>query len=336
VRGDDIGAEVTINGKFRGECPFDVAVVPGTIKLRASKKADQTHDRVYEQDFRVAEDSAKKIEVKLTSLQLNANGKALAEQRKQQLKAQGFEVGKTFRDCPDCPEMVVIPGGSFTMGSPDSEQGRGSDEGPQHLVTIAVPIAVGKFTVTFNEWDACVIGGGCNAYNPKDQDWGRGTRPVINVSWNDAQSYVTWLSQKTGRQYRLLSESEWEYAARAGSTTAYYWGDTIGSGNANCRGCNGQSDKKQTEPVGSFAPNAFGLYDMSGNVWQWTQDCVNENYSGAPDDGRAWMSGNCGGHALRGGSWGGNPQNTRSADRYLNDSGFRYDDLGFRLARTLP
>jgi formylglycine-generating enzyme required for sulfatase activity len=141
------------------------------------------------------------------------------------------------------------------------------NEGPQHKVTIAKPFAVSKFAVTFDEWDACVVLGGCP--QASDSGFGRGKRPVINVNWDDAQQYVAWLSRMTGRPYRLLTEAAWEYAARAGSTTAYFWGDEIGVGNANCKGCGNQTDNRETSPVGSFKPNAFGLYDTHGNVWQW-------------------------------------------------------------------
>ena len=198
----------------------------------------------------------------------------------------------SFRECAkDCPEMVVIPAGEFMMGSPASEKGRYTNEGPQHTVMIAKPFAVSKFDVTFADWDACVSVGGCPQVS--DSGFGRGTRPVINVSWDDAQQYVAWFSKMTGKPYRLLTEAEWEYAARAGSTTAYFWGDEIGKGNANCAGCGSQWDNRQTSPVGSFKPNAFGLYDMAGNVWQWVQDCYHGNYDGAPTDGSAWTIGDC-------------------------------------------
>ena len=162
-----------------------------------------------------------------------------------------------FKECDKCPEMVVVPTGSFTMGSPASEQGRDIDESPLHSVTIAKPFAVGRFAVTFDEWDACVADGGCNGYRPQDLGWGRNRRPVINVTWDEAMAYVAWLSRKTDKPYRLLTEAEWEYAARAGSTTAYYWGDDIGKGNANCAPvekleCGSKWDNEQTAPVGSF------------------------------------------------------------------------------------
>ncbi len=244
-------------------------------------------------------------------------------------------LGQTVKDCPECPEMVVVPAGSFMMGSPDSEVERNSIEGPQHRLTIPRPFAVGKFEVTFEEWDACVAGGGCNGYRPNDQGWGRGKRPVINVSWDDAKTYVAWLSRKTGKPYRLLTEAEWEYAARAGTNTRYWWGDEIGSGNANCDTACGDSFR-YTAPVGSFKPNGFGLHDMLGNVWEWTEDCWNGNYNSAPTDGTAWLGSDCGRRVLRGGSWILNPGNVRSAVRMggvTASRSYRYG-IGFRVART--
>jgi formylglycine-generating enzyme required for sulfatase activity len=180
---------------------------------------------------------------------------------------QALKRGNSFRECAkDCPEMVVVPASEFMMGSPATEEGHHDHEGPQHKVTIAKPFAVSKFDVTFMDWDACVSVRGCR--NAGDNGFGRGTRPVIFVSWDDAQQYVAWFSNMTGKPYRLLNEAEWEYAARAGSATAYFWGDEIGKGNANCEGCNGQLDYQKTSPVESFKPNAFGLYDMAGNVFQ--------------------------------------------------------------------
>jgi formylglycine-generating enzyme required for sulfatase activity len=243
--------------------------------------------------------------------------------------------GTRFRDCAECPEMVVIPAGTFTMGSPASEAGRSSDEGPQQTIRIPRSIAVGRFEVTFAEWDACVAGGGCGGHRPNDQGWGRGNRPAINVSWQDAQAYVLWLNQRVpGAGYRLLTEAEWEYAARAGTTTAYPWGSSIGSGNANGRDSGSQWSGRQTGPVGSFAANAFGLHDMHGNVWEWTQDCFRGDLNGQPSDGSAFTSGSCGIHVLRGGSWNNSPQGLRSANRDWDAPGNRNIIIGFRVART--
>jgi formylglycine-generating enzyme required for sulfatase activity len=240
----------------------------------------------------------------------------------------------SFRECAkDCPEMIVIPAGGFTMGSPATEQGRYDTEGPQHKATIAKPLAVSKYDVTFADWDACVSVGGC----PKalDGGFGRDTKPVINVGWDDAQTYVAWLSKMTGQPYRLLTEAEWEYTARAGTTTAYYWGDDIGKGNANCVGCGSKWDNQQTSPVGSFAANQFGLYDMAGNVLQWVQDCWHNNYDGAPTDGSAWSSSDCSRGVVRGGTWSYNPRFLRSANRNWFSTVNRSLFLGFRVGRTL-
>jgi formylglycine-generating enzyme required for sulfatase activity len=177
----------------------------------------------------------------------------------------------SFRECAKgCPQMVVVPAGEFMMGSPANEKGRDGAEGPQHNVLIAHPFAVSRFDVTFEEWDACAAYGDCDPHM-MDAGWGRGRQPVINVTWDDAQRYVAWLSRMTGKPYRLLSEAEWAYAARAGTSTPYPWGPEIGNRNANCNHCGSQWDSKRPAPVGSFAPNQFGLYDMHGNVWQWSR-----------------------------------------------------------------
>lgn len=238
-----------------------------------------------------------------------------------------------FKDCPSCPEMVPVPAGKFDMGSPEDEQDRNANESPQHAVTIAQPFAVGRYEVTFDEWDACVAGGGCP--NVKDEGWGRGNRPVINVNWADAQAYATWLSGKTGQHYRLLTEAEWEYAARAGAASRYYWGNEVGHNNANCKSCDSQWDNRQTAPVGSFPPNAFGLHDMLGNVWEWVEDCQHDNYNDAPADGSVWGVA-CKWRTLRGGSWLGVPQAMRAANRGGLGANNRYNFIGFRLARVLP
>ena len=241
---------------------------------------------------------------------------------------------ETFRDCAQCPEMVVVRAGSFTMGSPPSESGRYDSEGPQRNVSIPSAFAVGKFEVTFAEWDACVAEGGC-AHKPDDSGWGRGRQPVIDVNWQDAQAYVAWLSKKTAKPYRLLTEAEWEYAARAETSTRFPWGDAPGSSLANFAGSGSRWSAKQTAPVGSFAANGFGLHDMIGNVWEWTQDCYNKNYEGAPVDGRAWETGECGVRVVRGASWVNSAGNARVASRGRGGPASRSGGLGFRLARTL-
>ena len=256
------------------------------------------------------------------------------EARRLRAEAERFLPGKKFQDCARCPEMVVVPEGSFLMGSPEDEAGRDDDEGPVHRVTIARPFAVGVYEVTFSEWDACVSDGGCGGYRPKDRGWGRGRRPVINVSWEDAKAYVEWLSRETGEEYRLLSEAEWEYVARAGTRTRYWWGDKIGLKRASCSGCWDRWGGRQTAPVGSFSANAFGLYDVHGNVNEWVEDCWNESYRGAPRDGSAWESGDCSRRMLRGGHWSSLPGSLRSAVRGPRTI-LWFNDPGFRVARTL-
>jgi formylglycine-generating enzyme required for sulfatase activity len=254
---------------------------------------------------------------------------------------RALKPGQAFRECAkDCPEMVVVPAGEFIMGSPPTEKRRMPDEVPQHRVTIARPFAVSKYDVTFNDWDACVSVGGCpREGRAGDVDWGRDTRPVIYVSWDDAQQYVAWLSQMTGKPYRLLSDAEFEYAARAGTQTAYPWGDDIGENNANCVGCGsqwtGSAGTWQTAPVGSFAANRFGLHDMVGNVWKWVQDCYHPNYNGAPTDGSTWTGGDCTARVIRGGSWGGGPEYVRPAFRDRASTNDRNYTMGFRVGRTL-
>jgi formylglycine-generating enzyme required for sulfatase activity len=245
-----------------------------------------------------------------------------------------------FKECEKCPEMIVVPAGSFTMGSPSNEPERGDGEA-QVRATIAKPFAVGRFAVTFDEWDACVADGGCyRYYKPSDEGWGRGRRPVINVSWDDAHEYLAWLYGKTGKFYRLLSEVEREYVTRAGTTTPFWWGSSIAPDQANYKGTstyNGGSKgayRKQTVPVDSFAPNPWGLYNVHGNVWEWTEDCWNESNSDNEGDSTARLVGDCTRRVLRGGSWSDDPTNLRAARRryrmVIGES-----QSGFRVARTL-
>ncbi len=258
------------------------------------------------------------------------------------------EPGETFRDCEACPEMVVIPAGSFTMGSPDTEEGHLGREAPQHEVSFAAPFAIGKYEVTFAEWDACIDAGACGR-TPDDEGWGRDTRPVINVTWQDAQDYVAWLSRATGHTYRLPSEAEWEYAARAGTTGARPWGSSLTS---VCHHANTADEEAEdlfpdfrtaacsdahtnTAPVGSYAANGFGLHDMLGNVWEWVEDCPHDNYEGAPTDGSVWAGGNCEFRVLRGGSWADVPNSVRLADRISLIHQFNNSGAGFRVVRAL-
>jgi formylglycine-generating enzyme required for sulfatase activity/cyclophilin family peptidyl-prolyl cis-trans isomerase len=247
----------------------------------------------------------------------------------------------SFKECDVCPEVVATPAGSFIMGSPDGESDRAADEGPQHAVNFAKPFTVGRFAVTFDEWDACVADAGCGGYRPSDQGWGRGRRPVINVSWDDAMAYVAWLSRKTGKTYRLLSEAEREYVTRAGSTSPFWWGDAISTDQANYDGRFAFRDgmkgerRLQTMPVDSFSANPWGFYQVHGNVWEWVEDCYHNNYLGAPHDGSAWIGAGCfSSQVIRGGYWDAYPRNLRSGQRNAMTSA-RNNQIGFRVARAL-
>jgi formylglycine-generating enzyme required for sulfatase activity len=243
--------------------------------------------------------------------------------------------------------MVVIPAGHFIMGAPETEEGSSSDEKPQHSVTITRPFAVGRFAVTFHEWDTCVAAKGCKNYRPADRGWGRGRRPVINVSWEDARAYVAWLSRETGKPYRLLSEAEREYVTRAGTTTPFWWGSYISSCQANYDGefTYPRTEKqkgeyrRQTVPVDWFQPNPWGLYQVHGNVYEWVEDCWRGTYEGAPADGSAWVKPDCTEHVLRGGSWNFAPWHLRSANRgrvaWAAYAAGGFVGISLRVARTL-
>ena len=256
------------------------------------------------------------------------------ENQFRQAAADRLAPGMVFRDCEACPLMMVLPAGTFMMGSEERDN---ENERPQHQVTFEKPFAVGVTEVTFAEWNACVrADGGCVEAN--DGGWGQGQKPVINVSWDDVQKYVTWLSGEAGHEYRLLTESEWEYAARAGTTTQWYWGDDeepwcrYANGGTECDGVSGD---RGTAPVRSYRPNQFGLHDMSGNVWEWVEDCYMENYENAPLDGSAREEIPDCHRVLRGGSWANSPRNLRSASRNWNSTGARTQYAGFRVSRTL-
>ena len=237
--------------------------------------------------------------------------------------------GRRFRDCDACPEMIEVPIGSYVMGSIGEEVGGFVDEWPTHRVRIRYRLAVGVYEVTFGEWDACVVAGACDRNVADDEGWGRGRRPV-NVSWENAQKFLEWLGTETGEEYRLPSEAEWEYVARAGTTTRYHFGDEISKSQANH---GGNVDKAVL--VGSYPANAFGLHDVHGNVWEWVADCWNDSYFDAPSDGSAWMTGDCGQRVVRGGSWVNDEGTLRSALRYSLEAGHWSNGVGFRVARTI-
>lgn len=251
-----------------------------------------------------------------------------------------------FKECEPCPEMIVVPAGQFLMGARNGEPGSTPDERPQHKIDFAQSFSVGRFPVTFSEWDACVAARGCS-YQPADQGWGRGRQPVISILWDDAKEYVAWLSHITGRPYRLLSEAEREYVARAGTTTAYYWGDSFLPAQANCAPGNLEMSsanvgdlqrlvpRERILPVQSFAPNPWGLYQVHGNVYDWVEDCWNDNYEGAPSDGSAWMTVDCSRHVLRGGAFSRIANAARSAARIWFGDSHRLTYMSVRVARTL-
>lgn len=274
------------------------------------------------------------------------------------LSKSEMKPGDVFRDRlqdgSQGPEMVVIPSGSFRMGD---ISGSGDDnQKPVHRVTINKPFAMGETEVMRGDFALFVNstgyrteaekGDGCYIYNgewvlEKNKNWRNpgfdqnNKHPVTCVSWNDAKAYIKWLKNETGKPYRLPSEAEWEYGARAGSNSKYTWGSEVGNGNANCNGCGSRWDNSKTAPVSSFKANGFGLFDMHGNVWEWNEDCWNTSYSGAPSNGKAWTSGECNSRVLRGGSWYGKPGNVRSAYRGGLNSGIGFNNFGFRLAQDL-
>jgi formylglycine-generating enzyme required for sulfatase activity len=268
----------------------------------------------------------------------------LAEEAKRRDPAQGVKPGsgQSFRDCPECPEMVVVPKGSFIMGSPADEKERISGE-DQVSVTIAKPFAAGKFAVTRGEFAAFVEATGhksegCYAFfagvSWRSPGFTQDDRhPVVCLIWDDAKAYTAWLSKKTGKDYRLLSEAEREYAARAGTTTPFWWGESISTGQANysAKGEHRQS----TLPVDSFKPNPWGLYNVHGNVCEWTEDCWNDSNSGNPGDGSARTAGDCSRRVVRGGSWNHLASGVRAAYRSRPTTGYKINDFGFRVGRAL-
>ena len=241
-----------------------------------------------------------------------------------------IKMGKIFKDCTVCPEMVKIPSGSFLMGSGKVEQ----NELPIHKVTIPNPLAVSRFEITFDQWDACHSGGGCSR-NIDDRNWGRGTRPVINVLYSDINEYIDWISNKTNQIYRLPTEAEWEYAARAGTTTEYWWGDKMRNGYANCRGYGTKWSGSMSAPVGSFKPNPWGLYDIHGNLFEYVEDCWINDYKSFPDDTLPQIISNCHSRVIKGGAWYYLPRASRSAYRARNDTRIFSYLIGFRVFREL-
>lgn len=263
--------------------------------------------------------------------------------------AQTLQPGQTFRDCDTCPEMVVVPAGSFEMRTAPWGPGHPHNEGYFYPVTFTQPFAVAKFETTFDEWDACVKDGKCQAQD--DSGWGRGKRPAINMSWSEATQYALWLSAKTGKHYRLPANAEWEYAARAGLGMNRYFGispaDICKYGNVYDQTAHKEYEfdwkpepcddgQAVTAVVGSFKPNAFGLYDTIGNVFEWTEDCASPRWRGAPGNGKPWIEGDCTLRGYRGASWITNEPFYLLEPHRFKFLGARANDLGFRVVRDLP
>lgn len=255
-------------------------------------------------------------------------------------QAHAGSVPASFKDCPVCPEMIEVAAGSFTMGSPDTEPGRYPNEGPQRTVTLARPFAVGRYSVTFSEWDACVADGGCGGHRPDESGWGRDKQPVINVSWEDATRFAEWLSSKTGKRYRLPSESEREYFTRAGTKDCFWWGCTVVPAQSNYN--HGQNDRyggvlgdppRKPLHVASHAPNPWGFHNVHGNIWEWTDDCWPSTIAEKPADGTAAKSDECEWRAVRGGSFSDFVRITRSAARLGFGKASRVPNIGFRVVR---
>ena len=284
-----------------------------------------------------AEDIDEAVDILAQVRDLTPEAQGLAENEQRLAEARQTALEREYAG-----EMVSIPGGTFRMGDLSGEGE--DDERPVHSVTVP-SFRMGKYEVAFDLWDACVADGGCGGYRPDDEGWGRGNWPVINVSWDDAQSFIDWLNDKTGGNFRLPTEAEWEYAARAGSTTKFHFGDSEAQ---LCRYANHADDStdysnrnkscsdgvgERTAVVGRYLPNSFGLHDVHGNVWEWVQDCWNDSYAGAPNDGRAWISGDCAMRVYRGGSWYNISGGATSAYRNKDPRIDRYSHLGFRLAQ---
>lgn len=235
---------------------------------------------------------------------------------------------ESFQDCQTCPEMLTLPAGSFMMGESRGD----SSEKPAHKVSIKQPFAIGKYEVTLGQWNECVEAGACS-YKPELDNMDENL-PARDISWSDALKYVTWLSKTTRQNYRLPTEAEWEYAARAGTQTRFWWGNTAGSGHADCKNCGGEWDRKSPAAVSSYPANPFGLHGTSGGVWEWVADCWHKSYRGAPLDGSAWSESDCRENVIRGGGWRNDSSYIHSASRFKYDSNVRYLLHGFRVART--
>ncbi len=331
---------VAVEAQYQETTRRDVAseevrsLLEGNQRLEADlQQAREEIERLVDKNTQIAQalEEARKVS-DLAAIQVQT----------QQLRAESETLKKAVRPLPSAstrkggirePDMIKLRPGAFVMGSSGRDPQAQPDEFPQHKVSIQKPFAIGRYEVTFEEYDTFALATGSRL--PSDSGWGRGNRPVIDVSWMDAVAYARWLSKQTGKRYRLPSEAEWEYAARAGAGSRYWWGGELLDGLANCIGCGSRWDGKQTAPVGSFKPNPFRVHDTAGNVWEWVQDCYHESYRGAPDDGSAWGAADCGRGVFRGGGWYDKPSYQRSASRFRAGPDHRSASIGFRLALDL-
>lgn len=346
-----VSGETTIQIQLRpevslpAEAAFTIETEPENARVRILNIAPQYEDGM------VLESGEYRVEVSASGFDTVTETVAHGSEPTIHRVILEWASGSVFRDCEDCPRMVGLPAGEYTMGS-NVEAGRFADEGPAHAVTVRNRFAIGVHEVTFDEWDACLRDGGCAGYRPGDGGWGAGARPVIHVSWEDAGRYVEWLTGRTGFTYRLPSEAEWEYAARAGTTTARYWGPTESGQCAHANAADAAAARRFDDwTVAScddrfaytarvdddaFEPNGWGLRHVLGNVAEWTQDCWHRSYVGAPTDGSAWVA-DCedpNARVVRGGNWSSIPRGLRSALRDFEAAESRIDTVGFRVVRS--
>lgn len=359
---NDVGARVQEATKHKqrpwlSSSPIDRAFkfIPGTAVAIATPDLPATPPVAPTPKPPADADIARKYEAEVRTAALEQQPAAKAAEQTQTLTPVGLlspeaeralKPAERFKECDTCPEMVTVPAGTFVMGSPASEPGHQTNEAPEQQITFARAFAVGRSAVTFSEWNACVAEGGCNAYRPGDYGWGGGKRPVINVSWNDAQAYIKWLSQKTGASYRLLSEAEHEYATRGCASptcpsTPFWFGAQISPERANYdwrfsyNGSAKAQPPRRTVATDASEPNPFGVLQVHGNVREWVADCWNASLAGTPRDGTARSTGDCDSHAVRGGAWADEPKDLRSAKRGWEMTEERRAEIGFRVARTL-
>jgi formylglycine-generating enzyme required for sulfatase activity len=315
---------------FRQVHAEDLSAWDGTLEFPAFQKLLRDIESV----IRPLRSESKVTPEPVTQKQAAKRSSKAKRGQQRESKDPGTVFCDKLKDGVQGPEMVVIPAGEFEMGD---TQGTGDEsEKPVHVVRIQKPFAIGRYQIIFEEYHR--FASATSRQLPNDQGWGRGLQPAISVSWEDAVEYAKWLSEQSGKLYRLPTEAEWEYAARAGTETSYWWGKEIKPGIANFDGADNRWGGKQPAPVGSFQPNPFGLYDTAGNAWEWVEDCWHENYNSAPSDGRVWKEedgGQCGQRVIRGGSWDSDPEYLRSSSRHRTNAVNRLNGIGFRIARDI-